>query len=157
MKCPEIGIVSNFKATEEVRKAFVKVVETFHSLGCNTAYIDVPLNFPEFNIKNIDEDRKTISNKLFKDVDVLILPTTTDITPTIRDAKAGGAQAVSADNTFFCNYYGLPAISVPCGFDKNGLPLGLQIVGPRWGENKVLDIAHLFQQSTNWHFKHPID
>ena len=71
--------------------------------------------------------------------------------------KQKTTQAISADNTFFCNYYGLPAISIPCGFDKNGLPLGLQIVGPHWGENKVLDMAHVFQQSTNWHVKHPID
>jgi len=156
-KCLKIGIVSNFKATDEVVKAFVKSVETFHSLEITTAYIDAPLDFPEFNIKNIDEDRKVISNRLFKDIDVLILSTTTDITPTIKNAEAGGAQAVSADNTFFCNYYGLPAVSVPSGFDKNGLPLGLQIVGPQWGENKVLNVAHIFQQSTDWHLKHPVD
>ena len=156
-KSPKVGIVSNFKATDEVRKAFEKTVETFHSLGYTTAYVDAPLDFPEFDIRNIDEDRKTISKRVFKDIDVLILPTTTDVTPTIKKAEAGGAQAVSADNTFFCNYYGLPAISIPCGFDKNGLPLGLQIVGPQWGENKVLDIAYAFQKSTNWHLKHPID
>lgn len=156
-KSPKIGIVSNFKVTDEVMKAFVKTVETFHSLGYTTINIDASLDFPEFDVRNIDEDRKMISNKLFKDIDVLILPTTTDITPTILDAESAGAQAISADNTFFCNYYGLPAISIPCGFDKNGLPLGLQIVGPHWGENKVLDMAHVFQQSTNWHVKHPID
>lgn len=156
-KDPKVGIVSNFKATDEVRKAFVKTVETFHSLGYTTAYVDVPLGFPGFDTKNIDDDRKMIPNRLFRDVDVLILPTTTDTTPTIRDAEADGAQAISADNTFFCNYYGLPAISVPCGFDKTGLPLGLQVVGPQWGENKVLDIAHAFHQSTKWHPKHPID
>lgn len=156
-KDTKIGIAGNFKATDEVRGAFVKTVETFHSLGYTTIYIDAPLDFPEFNIKNVDEDRRTISNMLFKDIDVLILPTITDTTPTIKDAEASGAQAVSADNTFFCNYYGLPAISVPCGFDKNGLPLGLQVVGPQWGENKVLDVAHAFQQSTKWHLKHPVD
>lgn len=156
-KSPKIGIVSNFKSTGDVKGAFVKAVETFHSLEYTTTYIDAPLDFPEFNIRNIDKDRKMISNRLFKDIDILILPTTTDITSTIRDAEAGGAQAVSADNTFFCNYYGFPAISVPCGFDKNGLPLGLQIVGPQWGENEIMNIAHLFQQSTNWHLKHPIE
>lgn len=153
----DVGIVSNFKATDEVRKAFVNAVETFHSLGYTTTYFEALLDFPEFDIRNIDDDRKFISNRLFKDIDVLVLPTTADITPTILEAEVDGAQALSANNTFFCNYYGLPAISVPCGFDKNGLPLGLQIVGPQYGENKVLDIAHVFQQSTNWHLKHPID
>ena len=154
MKHPKIGVVKNFKATDEVRTAFSSAVETFQSLG-STSEMDVPFESASFNLKNIEQDRKTISQTLFKDVDVLLLPTTTDVTPTIEEAKAGGPQAVSADNTFFCNYYGLPAISIPCGFSKNGLPLGLQIVGPRWSEGNILDIAHKFQQATQWHLKYP--
>ena len=155
-KKPRIGIVKNFKATDEVRTAFLHAVDTFHSLGHTTHDIDAPLDFPSFDLKNIEEDRKTISQSLFKDLDVLLLPTTTDIPPSIEEAKAGGPQAVSAGNTFFCNYYGLPAISILCGLSKNGLPLGLQIVGPRWGEGSVLDVAHTFQQATQWYVKHPI-
>lgn len=158
IKNPKIGIVENFKATQEVREAFLSAVETFSSLGYATSDIDAPL-FPSFetgNTGDIEEDRKTISKSLFKDFDVLILPTTTEVTPSIEEAKEKGPLAVSPDNTFFCNYYGLPAISIPCGFSKNGLPLGLQIVGPRWGEDKVLDIANKFQQATPWHLKHPI-
>lgn len=154
-KKPRIGIVKNFKATDEVRTAFLNAVDTFHSLGHTTSDIDAPLS-PSFDLKNIEEDRKTISQSLFKDIEVLVLPTTTEVTPSIEEAKARGPIAVSADNTFFCNYYGLPAISIPCGFSKNGLPLGFQIVGPRWGEGNVLDIAHTFQQATRWHLKHPI-
>jgi len=153
-KNPRIGIVKNFKATDEVRTAFLEAVKIFHSLG-STNEIDVPFESASFNIKTIDQDRKTISRTLFKDVNVLLLPTTTDVTPTIEEAKARGPQAVSADNTFFCNYYGLPAISIPCGFSKNGLPLGLQIVGPGWSEDNILDIAHKFQQATQWHLQHP--
>src|SRR5260221_124761 len=155
-KNSRIGIVKNFKATDEVRTAFLNAVETFRSLGSTIGDIDAPLEFSSFAIGNIEEDRKTISQSLFKDIDVLLLPTTTDVTPGIEEARAGGPQAVSADNTFFCNYYGLPAISIPCGFSKNGLPLGLQIVGPRWGEGNVLDIAHTFQQATRWHLEHPL-
>jgi aspartyl-tRNA(Asn)/glutamyl-tRNA(Gln) amidotransferase subunit A len=155
-KKPGIGMVKNFKATDEVRTAFLHAVDTFHALGHTIHDIDAPLEFPSFDLKHIEEDRKTISQSLFKEIDVLLLPTTTDRTPSIEEAKAGGPQAVSADNTFFCNYYGLPAISIPCGFSKNGLPLGLQIVGPRWGEGNVLAVAHTFQQATQWHVKHPI-
>jgi aspartyl-tRNA(Asn)/glutamyl-tRNA(Gln) amidotransferase subunit A len=154
-KKPRIGMVKNFKATDEVRTAFLHAVDTFHALGHSTRDIDAPLEFQSFDLKNIEEDRKTISQSLFKEIDVLLLPTTTDVTPSIEEARAGGPQAVSADNTFFCNYYGLPAISIPCGFSKNGLPLGFQIVGPRWGEGIVLDVAHTFQQATQWHLKHP--
>jgi len=151
---PRIGSVKNFKATDEVRTVFLEAAETFHSLGC-AIHDGISLEFPPFDLRNIEADRERISQSLFKDIDVLILPTTTDVTPTIESARAGGPQAVSADNTFFCNYYGLPAISVPCGFSKSSMPLGLQIVGPRWGENSVLDVAHKFQQATQWHLKHP--
>jgi aspartyl-tRNA(Asn)/glutamyl-tRNA(Gln) amidotransferase subunit A len=67
------------------------------------------------------------------------------------------AQAISPDNTFFCNYFGLPAVSLPCGFSQDGLPLGFQVVGPPWSEELVLNVAYSFQQTTNWHLKHPID
>jgi aspartyl-tRNA(Asn)/glutamyl-tRNA(Gln) amidotransferase subunit A len=50
---------------------------------------------------------------------------------------------------------GLPAISVPCGFDKDGMPIGLQITGPRFGESRVLALAHAYQQITDWHTRFP--
>jgi aspartyl-tRNA(Asn)/glutamyl-tRNA(Gln) amidotransferase subunit A len=50
---------------------------------------------------------------------------------------------------------GLPAISVPCGFDPNGLPIGLQIAGPRFDDALVLRIAHAYQQATDWHERRP--
>jgi aspartyl-tRNA(Asn)/glutamyl-tRNA(Gln) amidotransferase subunit A len=151
---PRIGIVNNFKATDEVRMAFIQAVETFRSLG-HDLHDEIFIEFPSFDLSHIEEDRERISQYLFKNIDVLILPTTTDVTPTIENARVGGPQAVSTENTFFCNYYGLPVISVPCGFSKSGLPLGFQIVGPRWGESQVLDVAHKFQQATQWHLQHP--
>jgi aspartyl-tRNA(Asn)/glutamyl-tRNA(Gln) amidotransferase subunit A len=113
-------------------------------------------NIDYINARNeMEETRRTISEFLFKDMDVLILPTT--ITPplSIAEAKAKGARALAVDYTIPFNYYGLPAISIPCGFTPDGLPLGLQIVGPKWGEIKVLDIADKYQKATNWHLKHP--
>ncbi|HLZ62746.1 MAG TPA: amidase [Ktedonosporobacter sp.] len=154
-KKPVIGIVKNFNATDEVRTAFLQAVDTFHTLGYTTQDIDAPLTFPSLDLKNIEENREAISQSLFKDIDVLLLSTTTDITPSIEEARAGGPQAVAADNTFFCNYYGLPAMSIPCGFSHSELPIGFQIVGPRWGEGAVLNVAHIFQQATQWHEKHP--
>ena len=103
----------------------------------------------------MEEDRVTISERLFKNIDVFLLPTTASVTPTIEEAKAKGPFALDYVNTESFNDYGLPVISIPCGFSKNGLPLGLQIVGPRWGETKVLDIAQKYQHATGWHLKHP--
>jgi aspartyl-tRNA(Asn)/glutamyl-tRNA(Gln) amidotransferase subunit A len=103
----------------------------------------------------MDEDRITISAKLFTNIDVMILPTTTTTTPTLEEANANGPFTLDPFNTESFDYYGLPAISIPCGFDKNGLPLGMQVVGPRWGEAEVLDAANKYQQATGWHLKHP--
>ena len=160
-KNARIGIVKNFKATEEVRTHFLNAVEVFRSLKYSTSDVEVPFESARFDTSTIEKDRKAISKSLFRDFDVLVLPTTTETTPTIQEAqqreksKAENSVAFPADNTFFCNYYGLPAITIPCGFSGNGLPLGLQLVGPQWGEGQVLDLANRYQNATEWHVRHP--
>jgi aspartyl-tRNA(Asn)/glutamyl-tRNA(Gln) amidotransferase subunit A len=106
------------------------------------------------NVDKMNKDRLKISAELFHDCDILISPTTS-APVTIEEANVQGPVAMSLRNTMSFNYYGLPAISVPCGFTKNGLPLGLQIVGPRWGEEIVLAVAHYYEQHTQWHLRHP--
>ena len=44
---------------------------------------------------------------------------------------------------------------MPCGFDSNGLPIGLQLLGPAFGEEKILRAAHAYEQATAWHLQHP--
>jgi aspartyl-tRNA(Asn)/glutamyl-tRNA(Gln) amidotransferase subunit A len=87
---------------------------------------------------------------------VLLLPTTTTTVPTIRDASAN-PQALSPENTAFANYYALPVISVLCGFDTHGLPLGLQIVGKPWDESAVLRLAYEYQTATEHLEKYPYE
>jgi len=72
-------------------------------------------------------------------------------------AGSGGARTVPEDddNTRPFNGYGLPVISIPCGFSKEGLPIGLQIAGPMFGEANVLALASAFQRETDWHKKRP--
>ena len=53
------------------------------------------------------------------------------------------------------NLTGTPAISIPCGFDRNGLPIGLQIQGNYFAEGLILNAAHRFQQATDWHRREP--
>jgi len=53
------------------------------------------------------------------------------------------------------NLSGLPTISLPCGFDSNGLPIGLQITGHAWEEARVLRIAEAYERATAWHTRHP--
>ena len=50
---------------------------------------------------------------------------------------------------------GLPALSVPCGFDRKGLPVGLQLMGPHFSEARLLGAAHRYQQATDWHLRVP--
>jgi aspartyl-tRNA(Asn)/glutamyl-tRNA(Gln) amidotransferase subunit A len=53
------------------------------------------------------------------------------------------------------NLTGSPAISIPCGFTREGLPIGLQVMGPRWGEAGLLAIALAYEEATEWHNLHP--
>jgi len=57
--------------------------------------------------------------------------------------------------TVSANLTGAPAMSIPCGFDRNGLPVGLQLQGPYFAEAKLIDIAHRFQQVIDWHKRAP--
>jgi aspartyl-tRNA(Asn)/glutamyl-tRNA(Gln) amidotransferase subunit A len=53
------------------------------------------------------------------------------------------------------NVIGLPAITVPCGFTRTGLPIGIQIVGRAFDEPTVLRLAHAYEEATQWHFRRP--
>ncbi len=57
--------------------------------------------------------------------------------------------------TIAANLAGVPGISVPCGFDENNLPIGLQILAPAFAEDKLLRIARMFESQTDWHTKKP--
>ncbi len=58
-------------------------------------------------------------------------------------------------NTAPFDVYGIPALTLPCGFSKNGLPIGLMIAGPHFSEAKVLALAYAYQQATDWHKRKP--
>ena len=57
--------------------------------------------------------------------------------------------------TIAANLAGIPSISVPCGFDENNLPIGLQILSPAFSEDRLLRIARMYEKETNWHTKTP--
>lgn len=91
-----------------------------------------------------------------KNVDLLVTPTVPIPAPTIAELEQNPEQLRPCEilllrNTRPFNVWGVPAISIPCGFTKNGLPIGLQIAGPRGGELQVLQLAHAFEQATPWH------
>ena len=93
---------------------------------------------------------------VFADVDVLITPTIPMPAPRISELRANPEALRPAElkllrNTRPFNVWGLPAISLPCGFTQSGLPIGLQIAGPHWREDIVLKLAYRYEQATAWH------
>ncbi|HZJ47145.1 MAG TPA: amidase [Pyrinomonadaceae bacterium] len=100
----------------------------------------------------LERVRRTV-NEVFAEVDLLITPTTPVPPITIEEASKMApslAGEVWLRNTRPFNCYGLPTISIPCGFTNSGLPIGLQIAGPRFAEGRVLAFAHAFEQTTAW-------
>jgi aspartyl-tRNA(Asn)/glutamyl-tRNA(Gln) amidotransferase subunit A len=105
--------------------------------------------------RDLERARRDIVS-IFADVDVLVTPTTPIVAPTIAELKQNPdllrpQELLLLRNTRPINVWGLPAISVPCGFTEGGLPIGLQIIGPHWGEAVVLQVAHAYEQATTWH------
>jgi aspartyl-tRNA(Asn)/glutamyl-tRNA(Gln) amidotransferase subunit A len=90
---------------------------------------------------------------MFIDVDLLVMPACPVEPPSIDEVSRmetpppGGVEPWLR-NTRSLNVFGLPAVSIPCGFTDEGLPVGLQIAGPKFGESSVLAFAHAFEQAT---------
>ncbi|HEX6949817.1 MAG TPA: amidase family protein, partial [Nitrospira sp.] len=90
----------------------------------------------------------------FQDVDLIVTPVTP--TPAFRlgEKSEDPLQMYLSDiYTISINLAGLPAISVPCGFSKAGLPIGVQLIGRPFEEETLLRAAHAYEQSTQWHVK----
>jgi len=104
--------------------------------------------------RELDGARRGIG-AVFSNVDLLVTPTTAVPPPTIEEAVRLGIETELNRNTAPFNVYGLPTISIPCGFTSLGLPIGMQISGPRFGEAKVLALAHAYEQATDWHTRRP--
>jgi aspartyl-tRNA(Asn)/glutamyl-tRNA(Gln) amidotransferase subunit A len=105
--------------------------------------------------RELEAARRSIG-AVFDGVDVLVTPTTPLPAPSIADLTANPDALRPAElrllrNTRPFNVWGLPAISVPCGFTQGGLPIGLQIAGPHWREDMVLRLAYTYEQATAWH------
>src|SRR5215216_1035643 len=93
--------------------------------------------------------------QFFDTYDLLLTPTTPIVAPTIEGYDAVEQAGRLTRFTAPFNLAGLPALSIPCGFTKEGLPIGLQIVSRAWGESKVLNAGHAFEQATEWHKHFP--
>jgi aspartyl-tRNA(Asn)/glutamyl-tRNA(Gln) amidotransferase subunit A len=87
--------------------------------------------------------------------DAIILPTTPTTAPLRAGQDAIAAAAALTAYTSPFNLTGLPAISIPCGFDGAGLPIGLQLVARPWAEARLLRIARAYERETSWPERRP--
>ena len=94
--------------------------------------------------------------KAFAEVDVIIGPTSPFPPFRIGENEADPMKLYLCDLlTAPANLAGIPGLSVPCGFDEDGLPVGLQILGPALGDARILQVAEAFENATNFHKQTP--
>ena len=93
--------------------------------------------------------------EVFETVDALITPTSPVVAFPIGDKTGDPVQMYLIDVcTIPANIAGLPALSIPCGF-SDGLPVGMQVIGPHLSEQTLLRVGHAYQQATDWHLRRP--
>jgi aspartyl-tRNA(Asn)/glutamyl-tRNA(Gln) amidotransferase subunit A len=102
--------------------------------------------------------RRTIDDA-FSDFDLIVVPTRHQPPRTVDAAlkldESDTPRNPEADNNGYFNACGIPAISIPCGFTRDHLPIGLQIAGPHFSESKILALAQAYERATEWHKQQP--
>jgi aspartyl-tRNA(Asn)/glutamyl-tRNA(Gln) amidotransferase subunit A len=110
--------------------------------------------------RDMAQARRAI-DQIFDTVDALVTPTIPGLPPTIAESTTDVTTSMRIyaphiRNTSAFNTYGIPTISVPCGFTRNGLPIGLQLSGRSGGESVVLQLAFAYERATDWHIRSPL-
>jgi len=91
-------------------------------------------------------------DNLFKEFDCILTPTSPTAAFKIGEKANDPLKMYLSDiYTISANLAGIPGISLPCGFTKNGMPIGLQILARHFDEEKILSLAYAFEQNTDWH------
>ena len=94
--------------------------------------------------------------RAFEQCDVIMGPTAPSVAFRFGEKSADPVQMYLSDiYTIAVNLAGLPGMSIPCGLGAGGMPVGLQIIGPWFGEARMLNFAHQYQQGTDWHARVP--
>ena len=115
-----------------------------------------PIRQPSIPWRAIRKTGCAASSSSFSSViQVLLTPTTPVAAPLIEGPDAVEQARLLTRFTAPFNLTGLPAISLPCGFTSEGLPLGLQIITRPWGEANLLQAAYAYEQATGWYKQYP--
>lgn len=159
----------------EVAGIVERALETLRTVATMShRSVDVPLYWETYEGMNadvlspehararraLDEERMRAGDVFVDDIDLLVLPTWKRL-PMLVSRRQHTWPLPEEElkrelwNTVPFNVLGLPAISVPCGFSKHGLPVGLQIVGRPLRDDQVLALAHSYERMTAWHLRRP--
>ena len=99
---------------------------------------------------------KDAFDRAFQQCDMLLTPVAPTTAPKLGESLSDPLQMYLSDvYTVSVNLAGLPGLSMPCGFDGKGLPIGVQLIGPHFGEGRLLNAAHAFQLDTDYHKRTP--
>ena len=94
-------------------------------------------------------------NKAFEKYDVILTPTSPTVAFDIGSKSNNPLEMYLADIcTVSVNVAGLPAISIPCGVDKQGMPIGMQLIGNKFCEETILNVAYTFEQAIKFRENH---
>lgn len=115
------------------------------------------LLYPAVDYVNAQRARRRVLDGFLQaltEVEVLLTPAVPVTAPPIPGPAVATPNPLTRC-TFPVNLTGLPALSLPCGFDRNGLPIGLQVIGRPFDEATVLRVGHAYQRLTDWHTRRP--
>ncbi len=147
------GITDMYNATrsegfgDEVKKRILLGAFVLSS-GYYDAYYRKALQVKSLISKNFDD--------IFKTYDAILCPVAPTTAPKIGESLADPLKMYLSDIfTVSVNLAGLPGLSVPCGFDKDGMPIGAQIIGAALDDKKILNIGYAYQQNTDYHKMSP--
>jgi aspartyl-tRNA(Asn)/glutamyl-tRNA(Gln) amidotransferase subunit A len=135
------------------REMLAKNPERYHAGTRSTLELGKPISAADYVLarREMERLRATAGEALFQTVDLLITPTA----PGPAFKLGSNPSLVFLRNTAPWNLYGLPTISIPCGFSGSGLPIGLQITGGPDRDRAVLSMAAAFQEQTDFHQRRP--
>lgn len=118
----------------------------------STGYYDAYYN-KALQVKHVI---KSAFDDAFTRYDLILMPVAPTTAPALGESLSNPLQMYLSDiYTVSVNLAGLPGLSMPCGFDRSGLPVGAQLIGPALGEQKVLSAAYAYQKDTDYHKKAP--
>jgi aspartyl-tRNA(Asn)/glutamyl-tRNA(Gln) amidotransferase subunit A len=135
-----------FDKTPELYHAYSQRLLNRVKMTDTVAYIET--------LKRVRECRRDI-RRVFDQLDVLVLPTMREPAPSLAETIAETHRRPPSNTSAF-NHFGTPTITVPCGFSKEGLPIGLQIVAAPFREDMVARVAWAYQEAAGWKGLRPV-